>query len=128
MHLAFRNYGSPWNPTTKELAAVLDAYIEKPQLADIKVLVMNGKLDYVVNTAGNIWQYDRLEWAGLAEYQANTWRPLEDGMGVRGDWKATSDGRLAFVAIDDGGHFVTSEQKEGTFRIVQKWLDGQWHM
>lgn len=128
MHLTFRNYGSPWNPTTKELIEVLDAYSEKPKVADIKVLVMNGNLDYVVNTQGNMWQYDRLEWSGMAEYAAKDWLVLKEDVAAKGFWKATSDGRLAFIGLDDAGHTVASDVREGSYSIVNKWLERKWRM
>lgn len=84
MHLAFREYGSPWNPTTKELIRVLDAYGKEPELADIKVLVMNGNNDYVVTAASQMWQYDRLEWTGQKQYASNEWQPLGENLPVTG--------------------------------------------
>lgn len=61
---------------------------------------------YVVNAAGNMWQYDRLEWTGQKEYAANKWQPLEEDLAVSGTWKGVRSGRLAFVAINDAGHFL----------------------
>lgn len=107
---------------------VLDAYSEKSKVADIKVLVMNGNLDYIVNTQGNMWQYDQLEWTGMADYSSKDWQPLKKGMAETGFWKATSDGRLAFVAIDNAGHTVTADASEGSYQILEKWLHGEWRM
>lgn len=125
--MAFRKYGSPWNPTTKELEKVIDAYFAEPKVADIKVLVMNGNLDYIVNTQGNMWQYDQLEWTGMAEYSSKDWQQLK-GLAETGFWKATSDGRLAFVALDNAGHTVTADASEGSYQILKKWLNGEWRI
>lgn len=125
---AFGDCGSIWKPTTQELGYVLDAYTAANQVADIKVLVMNGNLDFGINTPGNMWQYDRLAWSGQAEYRVKKWEPLPEGLAATGTWKATSNGRLAFVAVDDAGHTVPGDVREGSYRILDKWLQGEWRM
>jgi cathepsin A (carboxypeptidase C) len=123
---AFSNSGAFLGPTTKELTDVLDAYTNRDKVADVRVLVINGNLDYIANTPGNMWQYDRLEWSGQAEYSIKEWRPLPDGLAATGFWKATSNGRLALVAVDEAGHFLPGDVREGSYRIVQEWLRGGW--
>lgn len=125
---AFRDDGSFSNPTTRELIDVLEAYDKEDSVADIKVLVINGNDDYIVNTAGNKWQYDRLEWIGQAEYSIKNWRPLPEGLAATGSWKGTSDGRLVFVAVDGAGHTVPGDVREGSFRILQKWMKDGWRV
>lgn len=132
-----------WITTTGAVSFILDAHKSPAvvgggtarhtqpgnsnSLGDIRVLVLNGNEDYAVNTPGNKWLYDGLPWSGQAEFRAAKWRPLE-GMGADGEWKATRDGRLAFVAVDGAGHTVPADKREGAYRIVQKWLDGGWRM
>lgn len=125
---AFDKSGAIFKPTTKELAYVLDIYNDDNDLGDIKVMALNGNLDFLVSTPGNIWQYDRLGWSGQAEYNIKKWQPLPEGIGATGSWKATSDGRLAFVAVNDAGHTVPGDVREGSYRILQKWLKGEWRM
>ena len=115
-------------------SAVLEAYRtpkigkDDEYLADIKVLVLNGNDDAVVNTYGNMWQYDNLLWSGQAEYRTASWKTLpEDEVAATGTWKATRDGRLAFMAIDGAGHMVPGDVREGSYKIVHKWLKGDWH-
>lgn len=107
---------------------MLDAYAEEDKLADIKLLVLNGNLDFMVNTPGNVWQYERLRWRGQAEYNSQQRQPLPEEMAATGFWKATGDGRLAFVAIDGAPHFMLDSVREGYSRIVGKWLQGGWRM
>jgi cathepsin A (carboxypeptidase C) len=114
IHRAFQEDGAFSNPTTKELAYILDAY------TDI--------LDYIINTPGTIWEYDRLGWIGQAEYSIKKWQPLPVDVAATGAWKATSDGRLAFVAVDKAGHTVPGDVREGSYNIIQEWLRGGWRM
>lgn len=124
----FDESGAIFKPTTQELADVLDIHSDVNNLGDVRVMALNGNLDFLVSTAGNIWQYERLGWSGQAEYNIKKWQPLPKGLAATGSWKATSDGRLAFVAVDDAGHTVPGDVREGSYRIVQKWLEGGWRM
>ena len=75
-----------------------------------------------------MWQYDNLLWSGQAEYRAASWKTLpEDEVAATGTWKAARDGRLAFMAIDGAGHMVPGDVREGSYKIVHKWLKGDWH-
>ncbi len=128
MWLAFHDSGAFTAPTTKELIDVLDAYADKDKVGDIKVLVINGNLDFVVNTPGNMWQFDRLGWRGQDGYRSKQFQALPTGLGITGSWKATGDGRLAFVAMDGAGHFMSGDTREGFYRTLQEWLRGGWRM
>ena len=125
---AFHDSGAWYSPTTKELIDVLDAYAEDEKVGDIKLLVLNGNLDFMVNTPGTMWQYEQLRWRGQSDYQSRQFRPLPEGLAATGSWKATGDGRLAFVAIDDAGHFMPDSAREGYSRILDRWLQGGWRM
>ncbi|KAK2589401.1 hypothetical protein QQS21_012924, partial [Conoideocrella luteorostrata] len=105
----YSDYGDPWKPTSKEVAAILEAYNELPYIGDIKLMVLNGNADYIVNTPGNIWTYDNLRWSGQAEYRIKKWRPFPEGIAATGKWKALKNGRLAFVAVDGAGHTVPGD-------------------
>ncbi|KAJ3494290.1 hypothetical protein NLG97_g4177 [Lecanicillium saksenae] len=135
----------PWCPTTNELAAVLDAYLAAPVagpskqtlvaqtdgLGDIKVLVLNGNEDYAVNTPGQKWLYESLRWSGQADYRAAQWQSLESvnpSLQAGGQWKSSRDARLVFVAVDGAGHMVPGDVGEGSYRILQRWLEGGWRM
>ncbi|KAH8128957.1 hypothetical protein FP744_10007598 [Trichoderma asperellum] len=120
---AFVYFKDPFKPTTREVARILDAY-RTPNLGDIRVLVLQGNEDYIVNTPGNIWVYDNLRWSGLADYRLAPWRELPGRMAATGFWK--SSGRLTFVAVDGAGHTVPGDVREGSYRIAQEWLEGGW--
>ncbi|GFP54798.1 carboxypeptidase Y homolog ARB_05721 [Trichoderma asperellum] len=120
---AFVYFKDPFKPTTREVARILDAY-RTPNLGDIRVLVLQGNEDYIVNTPGNMWVYDNLRWSGLADYRLAPWRELPGRMAATGFWK--SSGRLAFVAVDGAGHTVPGDVREGSYRIAQEWLEGGW--
>ena len=117
-----------WKPTTRELVDVLEEHAAEDSVADIKLLVINGNLDPLVTTPGTKWQYERLKWREQAEYVAKKWQPLPDGLATTGEWKATSSGRLAFVTVDGAGHTVPGDVREGSFRILGRWLADGWRM
>lgn len=96
-------------------------------LADIKLLIFNGNDDWIVNTAGNKRIYDNLRWSKQAEYRAAKFRSLEGVPETTGEWKATRDGRLVFMALDEAGHLVPGDLRPGTLDILEKWIDGEWH-
>jgi cathepsin A (carboxypeptidase C) len=120
-------------PTSPEAAAILDSYMTpklvddgKP-IGDVRVLVLNGNEDPMVGTPGNMMQWDRVAWSRMAEYRGAQWHDLEDeGVAATGSWKATKDGRLAFVAVDKAGHMVPGDVPEGAYRILQRWIAGEW--
>lgn len=113
-------------PTLTSIGAIVDAYLQSER-DDIRLLVINGKEDYIVNTPGNILAYDDLRWSEQAEYRFRPWLPLPgDVSPSTGSWKGTRSGRLAFVAVDGAGHMVPHDQSEGSYKIMQKWLDGGW--
>ncbi|PHH90974.1 hypothetical protein CDD83_2044 [Cordyceps sp. RAO-2017] len=117
-----------WKPTTRELVDVLEEHAAESSVADVRLLVVNGNLDPLVTTPGTKWQYDRLRWSEQADFAAKKWRPLPDGLAATGEWKATSSGRLALVTVDGAGHTVPGDVREGSYRILQRWLDGGWRM
>ncbi|KAL7951565.1 Alpha/Beta hydrolase protein [Trichoderma barbatum] len=123
INAAYTYFKDPFRPTTGELARILDAY-RTPHLGDIRVLVLQGNEDYVVNTPGNMWAYENLRWSGLADYRLAKWQDLPESMAATGSWK--SSGRLAFVAVDGAGHTVPGDVREGSYRIAQEWLQGGW--
>lgn len=92
------------------------------------MLVLQGNVDFACNTPGNVWLYDKLLWSGLADYRMMKWEDMPADMAATGFWKATPDGRLAFVAVDDAGHTVPGDAREGSYRILQRWIEGGWHM
>lgn len=128
INTAYVDGGAAYAPTTRQVASILDAHAEDPAPADIKLLVLNGNDDYIVNTPGQILTYDNLRWSGQAEYRLKKWQKLPDGMGVTGKWKTSKDGRLAFVGVDGAGHMVPGDQREGSYHILQRWIHGQWRM
>ncbi|KAH0492926.1 hypothetical protein TgHK011_007852 [Trichoderma gracile] len=119
LNTAYTLSKDPFRPTTRQVARVLDA--------GIRVLVLQGNEDYIVNTPGNVWAYDNLRWSGLADYRLARWRALPEGMAATGTWKGDGgEGRLAFVAVDGAGHTVPGDVREGSWRIVREWLEGGW--
>ena len=121
---AFEASGVVYKPTTGDLANILD----ERHVSDIRVLVLNGNLDFVINSAGQMWMYENLRWQGQAGYNLKQWRDVPTEMATTGSWKATEDGRLAFVAVDGAGHTVPGDVREGSFRIMKKWVAEGWNM
>lgn len=110
------------------ISFILDAHLS-PGLGDVRLLVLQGNNDVVCNTPGNAWRYDNLLWSGHADYRILKFEELdEEKYATTGFWKATKDGRLAFVAVDKAGHTVPGDKKEGAYRILQNWIEGGWHM
>lgn len=123
INTAYTLFKDPWKPTTREVARILDAH-HTPNLGDIRLLVLQGNEDYIVNTPGNMWAYDNLRWSGLADYRLAQWRALPEHIAATGFWK--SSGRLAFVAVDGAGHTVPGDVREGASQIAQEWIQGGW--
>ena len=116
---AYNDNGEAFRPTTRQLAAVLDA--------GIRLLVLNGNDDWLLNTPGQMLQYDRLLWGGLADYRVAKWRDLgPEGVAADGFWKGTPDGSMVFVGVDGAGHTAPGDVREGSWRIVQRWIEGGW--
>lgn len=78
-----------------------------------------------MNTLGNKWLYDGLPWSGQADFRTAMWRPLEN-VSALGEWKASKDRRLAFIAVDRAGHGVPGDVREGSYKIAQRWIKGGW--
>ena len=127
MNQAYALSNDIYQPTTKELTDVLTAY-EHPGLGDIRVLVLNGDDDYALNTPGQIWLYDNLRWSGQADYRIASWAGLPEKFAATGTWKATRDRRLVFVSLDGAGHTVPSDQREGSYRVLQEWMKNGWQI
>lgn len=126
INTAYTDNRTPFKPTTSEVAAILDAYLT-PGLGDIKLLVLQGNEDFIVNTPGNVWAYDNLRWSGQPEYRIARWEELdEDKTAATGFWKGTRDGRLMFVGVNGAGHTVPGDVREGSWRIANRWVSGSW--
>lgn len=96
-------------------------------LGDIRMLVLNGNDDFLVNTAGNKRAYDNVRWSGQAEFRAASYNPIEGVPGAAGDWKATRDGRLTFVSLDGAGHVLPHDVREGSLEVLERWIAGDSH-
>lgn len=92
----------------------------------LRLLVLNGNEDYIVNTPGQIWMYDNLLWGGHVEYRINKWRDLPESIGASGFWKGTADGKLVFVGLDGAGHGVPGDVPQAAYLVLQKWLQNVW--
>ncbi|XWW94366.1 hypothetical protein V2A60_002309 [Cordyceps javanica] len=109
----------------RTLEHVLDASVSS-SLSGIRLLVLNGNEDYIVNTPGQKWQYDNLFWSGYADYRISKWRELPEHVKATGFWKGTDDGRLVFVGVDGAGHGVPGYLPEASYRILQRWIANEW--
>lgn len=108
---------------TKSRTRLLEWVLDAPAssgLNGIRLLVLNGNEDYIVNTPGQKWQYDNLFWSGYADYRINRWHDLPAEVNATGFWKGTDDGRLVFVGVDGAGHGVPGYLPEASFRILQR--------
>lgn len=95
-------------------------------LEGMRLLVLNGNEDYIVNTPGQKWLYDNLLWSGHAEYRINKWRDVPSDINATGFWKGTGDGRLVFVGLDGAGHGVPGYLPEASYRVLQRWISNEW--
>lgn len=114
---------------TKSRARTLEQVLDAPPssgLDGIRLLVLNGNEDYIVNTPGQKWQYDNLFWSGYADYRVSKWRDLPKDVNATGFWKGTEDGRLVFVGVDGSGHGVPGYLPEASYRILQRWIANEW--
>lgn len=110
-------------------ARTLESVLDAPAgsgLEGLRLLVLNGNEDYIVNTPGQKWQYDNLFWSGYADYRISKWRDLPSDVNATGFWKGTGDGRLVFVGVDGAGHGVPGYLPEASYRILQRWIANEW--
>jgi cathepsin A (carboxypeptidase C) len=109
---------TPYKPTTRELAAVLEAHEARPALrADVRLLVL----------PGSVLAYDAFGWSGQADFRAARFADLPaDVDAATGFWKATPDQRLVFVALDGAGHTVPGDVRQGSYQVVQKFIARDW--
>lgn len=120
------NYGLDFaSSRTRILETIMDAP-ENSGLGNMRLLVLNGNEDYVVNTPGQQWFYDNLLWDGHAEYRIQKWRDLPEDVAATGFWKGTTDGRLVFVGLDGAGHEVPGFLPEASYRVLQRWIANEW--
>jgi len=104
----------------------------------VDVLIYQGNLDLVCNTAGAKRWAANFQWQGQAEFTATEmkpWTSVVDGQErkagmfkevninmVAGDEKAT---RFALVTIDRAGHMVPLDQPEVALDMLTRWLAGK---
>lgn len=126
MNGAYQFFRSMYMPTVSQIAYLLDNKATSTNKS-LRLLLINGREDYIVNTPGNIIAYDDMQWSGQAEYRSVPWQPLPDDIdGATGFWKGTRDSRLVFVAVDAAGHMVPKDVRTGSFQILQKWISNGW--
>lgn len=123
-------------PNTREMVYILDN-------TEIRVLVLNGNNDVIVNTEGQKRVYDTLVWRRQSSFRMGEFGDWEwpsspksesqaesRGREARvmtkgGQWKKADDGevkdRLAFFTIDEAGHPSPGDQREAI-----TWLVGCW--
>jgi len=109
-------------PTTRELSAILDK-------SDIKVLVLNGNDDYIVNTPGQKIAYDMLPWSGQLGFRNETWAKWyiasespNGQLDQRKGGEMKEYRKLRFVTVDGAGHASPGDQPETAWDIVREWI------
>ncbi|KAI8712240.1 hypothetical protein NCS52_01321700 [Fusarium sp. LHS14.1] len=115
-----------YRPVTRELTWLLDN-------TDIRILVINGNNDIIINTPGQMRLLDAQPWKDQARYRSlryENWffkegklvSSKEDRWSAQrgGFWKGTD--RLQFYAVDEAGHFAPYFQPESISAILGAWL------
>jgi cathepsin A (carboxypeptidase C) len=118
--------------TFRPMSPKLEYILDSGKTVDgtpIRLLVMNGNEDYIVNTPGQKWVLENLKWSGQAEYTTAKWHTWNNKTDVRpfegsGFWKQTEDSRLVFIGVDEGGHEAPRFAGAATWQIIQNWLGG----
>jgi len=115
--------GDVFLPTTRELSSILDD-------AELKVLVVNGNDDYIVNTPGQKIAYDRLPWSGRSEFRNKPWARwsfLSEGLTEQSHQRKGGEvkehGNLRFVTVDGAGHASPGDQPDAIWDIVNHWIE-----
>lgn len=123
---AYITNGSFFTPQAEVISHVLDTPLPSTG-KHIAILAINGNSDALVNTPSIISAYNEISWSQQNPFQTAKWTSLpNDVKSITGQWKATKDGRLAVVTVDNAGHMVPRNQPEGAKRILDKWLQGGW--
>lgn len=90
------------------------------------MLVVNGNEDYIVNTPGQIYMYDRLSWNGQQVFKSAAWKDwtYEDASAKfrrGGSCKGTR--KLYFVGVDGAGHTAPGDQPAAVLSVVRDWIE-----
>lgn len=112
-------------PTTREMSFLLDE-------TDVKVLVLNGNNDIIVNTEGQIRVWDSLPWKKWAPYRlakfADWYYPKVGGrtshLVKAGQVKGIVN-KLQFLTVEEAGHASPGDQPEAVNFAVDCWVSGR---
>ncbi|KAM0425166.1 hypothetical protein ACHAPT_009483 [Fusarium lateritium] len=130
---AFQLKRSPFLPMSPHLSYLLDSRTEQRKARGLRMLVLNGNEDYIVNTPGQKWVFENLRWTGQQAFRAAKWidwPAKAEGSGTAkefpgsGFWKQTPDAQLVVVGVNGAGHEAPRLQGEATADIVNTWLKG----
>ncbi|KAJ3476292.1 hypothetical protein NLG97_g9174 [Lecanicillium saksenae] len=114
-----------------DLAAALDGYQtlhDGNPLANTRILVISGNNGGLFTTEASDLTLQRTIWTRMVDYRSTKWHSFTKAdLAVDGEFKATRDGRLALVAMDNTGHSPAKDQPEGTYRVLQRWLEDGFH-
>ncbi|RSM07636.1 hypothetical protein CDV31_008529 [Fusarium ambrosium] len=114
-------------PVTRELTWLLDN-------TDVRILIINGNNDIIINTPGQMRLFDAQPWKGQAQYRSQRYENwfFKQGKLVSskeerqdaqrgGFWKGTD--RLQFYSVDEAGHFAPYFQPESISAVLGAWLE-----
>lgn len=91
--------------------------------AGVRVLTYSGKRDFICNYLGNRAWSEALEWPHKAKYNDQPLKPWHFGTqnSIKGgDYKSYAN--LAYVIVDDAGHFVPHDKPQAALAMFNKWL------
>ena len=103
------------------------SYILTNAKPSVKVLIMNGADDYIVNTIGVRRYIKNLQWAGAKAFNAaerTVWYKDQTKTEAWGAWKRFSN--LNFAIVYKAGHEVPMYAPESARNLLERFMNDDW--
>ncbi|CAK63195.1 unnamed protein product (macronuclear) [Paramecium tetraurelia] len=88
--------------------------------SNIKVLLFNGQLDYIVNTPGAVMWMSQLNWDKIGQWKSAKKEMIVVNKETQGTWKQYEN--FIYATIYTAGHMVPTDNPLGAYAMLEKFL------
>ncbi|KAJ3470121.1 hypothetical protein MRS44_000220 [Fusarium solani] len=116
---AFMESGAFGQSVILKLSALLDS-------GKVRVLVLNGHLDALTLTPGQIRVFDKVPWRGQVDYRQQEWREWTLANPIHGVSRGAvkNSTNLKFITFENAGHMVPGDDPAAASWHLTEWLHG----